>query len=337
MNNVILTGLRANADLTLGNYLGAIVPMVDMARTKADDYRIHMFVPDLHSLTTPITYTELQSQVINNVRIYAAAGLQFDHSNIHIYRQSRISEHSELTWILNCFTGYGEMQRMTEFKDKAANLNENRISVGLFNYPVLMAADILLYDASYVPIGEDQRQHLEFTRDIAQRMNNQFGEIFAVPKSVKEQYAFAGRDSGLRIKDLQDPAKKMSKSDALGKGVIFLGDSPEVAYKKIMSATTDNFAKIANDPIKQPGISNLLDIYTLLGGDATEFIGQTQYGAFKEAVANSVSNFLQAFQVALAAVDDQMIIDKLETSETVMKVLAGQKLHLVQQAVGLRK
>src|SRR5688500_15246134 len=168
----ILTGLRANNDLTIGNYFGAILPMIDMAKTRAEEFQINLFIPDLHSFTTPINHDDLQAQILNNARLYVAAGLPLNHSNIYIYRQSYVPAHSELTWILDCFTGIGEMNRMTEFKDKTAKIGDERVSVGLFNYPILMAADILLYQAELVPVGDDQRQHLEFARDIAMRMNN---------------------------------------------------------------------------------------------------------------------------------------------------------------------
>src|SRR5690606_6468382 len=184
---VILTGIRANNDLTIGNYFGAILPAVDMAKNRSEQFQVNLFVPDLHSFTTPTDLSSLQSAIWNNLRIFAAAGLPLDNPDIHIYRQSRIPAHSELTWILSCFTGFGEMSRMTQFKDKSAKIGDDRISVGLFSYPVLMAADILLYGASYVPIGDDQTQHLEFTRDIAERMNamaQKYGHepVFAVPK-----------------------------------------------------------------------------------------------------------------------------------------------------------
>jgi tryptophanyl-tRNA synthetase len=169
---VILTGLRANNNLHIGNYLGALLPMVDMARQRAGEYQVNLFVPDLHSFTTPIDHSKLYEQVLNNIKVYIAAGLPIDHDDVYVYRQSYIPAHSELTWILDCFTGFGEMSRMTQFKDKSGKLHEDRVSLGLFNYPVLMAADILLYNSNYVPVGDDQTQHLEFTRDIAERMNH---------------------------------------------------------------------------------------------------------------------------------------------------------------------
>lgn len=338
---VILTGIRANNDLTIGNYFGAILPMIDMAQAKAGEYQINMFVPDLHSFTTPIDHSQLQAQIWHNLRIFAAAGLPLDHNDIHLYRQSYIPAHSELTWILSCFTGFGEMSRMTQFKDKSANLSENRIGVGLFSYPILMAADILLYNATYVPVGEDQTQHLEFTRDIAERLNTRFGGLFTVPKPVKDQHAFFGKDQGLRIKDLQDPAKKMSKSDESGKGVIFLGDDPEAAAKKIMSATTDSEGVIRFDRDKQPGITNLLQILALLTRKDQaeinkEWEGRTSYGELKKAVADAIKTFLTDLQTKLQNVDDAAIQAKLKASETAMRETANQTLLKVQKAVGIR-
>ncbi|MBP9827511.1 tryptophan--tRNA ligase, partial [Candidatus Saccharibacteria bacterium] len=256
---------------------------------------------------------------------------------VFIYRQSYIPSHSELAWILECFTGMGEMSRMTQFKDKSSSLGDDRISVGLFNYPVLMAADILLYGAKYVPVGDDQSQHLEFTRDIAERMNNQFGqELFQIPMPVKEQHEFFGKDQGLRIRDLQNPHKKMSKSDESGNGVIFLTDSPEAARKKVMSATTDSLGEVRYDYDERPGISNLLDLLKLFGGNQADFIGQNQYGPLKTAVADILETFLTEFQAKLAAVDEEAITHKLESSELLMHDVAIQRLHKVQQAVGLR-
>lgn len=338
---VILTGLRANNDLTLGNYFGGILPIVDMAKNRSDEYQVNMFVPDLHSFTTPIDYEQLQPQIWNNLRIFTAAGLPLDHSDIHLYRQSYISAHSELTWILDCLTGVGEMSRMTEYKDKAAKLSDDRISVGLFNYPVLMAADILLYNTTYVPVGDDQRQHLEFARDIAERINNRFGDIFTVPKSVKEQNGFFGKDQGLRIKDLHDPSKKMSKSDESGKGVIFLSDDPQLSAKKIIGATTDDKANIQFDRANQPGISNLLEIFALLAGRGlqeviTEWQGKDRYGDFKKVVADEAVTFLSDFQTKKNAIDDPAIRAKLETSEASLSLVAKETLLRAQKAVGLR-
>ncbi len=338
---VILTGIRANNELTIGNYFGALLPMVDMATARSNEYTINLFIPDLHSFTTPIDHSLLYDQILHNARIFAAAGLPLDNDNIHIYRQSYIPAHSELTWILDCFTGFGEMSRMTQFKDKSGSLGNDRTSVGLFNYPVLMAADILLYNASYVPVGEDQTQHLEFTRDIAERMNARFGELFTVPEPVTKQHEFFGKDQGLRIKDLLDPTKKMSKSDESGKGVIFLSDAPDEAARKVMGATTDDIGAIHYDKKTQPGIANLLDILALLQGKPIqevilEFEGHTRYGDFKQVVAEEVKQFLTDFQSRLSAVDDTVILQKLISSEAVVSDTANATLLRTQQAVGLR-
>ena len=372
---VILTGVRANNNIHIGNYFGAILPIINMAKRRSDEYDINLFIPDLHSFTTPIDHSKLYGSILNNARVYTAAGLPLDNSSIHLYRQSRISAHSELAWILDCFTGFGEMSRMTQFKDKSRKFLDSKItkgemsdeqriwdtidrniSVGLFNYPVLMAADILLYGATYVPVGDDQTQHLEFTRDIAERMNRKFGErmnydkfvdLFIVPKPVIQQHQFFGKDQGLRIKDLVNPAKKMSKSDESGKGIIFLSDDPKSAHKKIMSATTDSIGKVQYDKENQPGISNLLEILTLVRQDAgkevtleqtaSEYFGMDRYGDFKRIVADEVAEFLENFQNRLAAVDEQAIEEKLASSEKDMNVVANETLYRVQKAVGLRK
>jgi tryptophanyl-tRNA synthetase len=204
-----------------------------------------------------------------------------------------------------------------------------------------MAADILLYSATYVPVGEDQTQHLEFARDIAERMNNQFGELFAVPKPVKEQHEFFGKDQGLRIKDLADPTKKMSKSDETGKGIIFLGDKPEEAAKKIHSATTDSYGKIDVANQDQPGIYNLMQIGALMSDKPLDeviraFDGQTKYGELKTAVAVETSEFLHAFQERLSRVDDSQLLAKLEADEKQMNEVANVTLLKVQKAIGLR-
>lgn len=338
---VILTGLRANNDLHIGNYFGAMLPMIEMATQKSHEYQVNMFIPDLHSFTTPIDHSQLYGQTINNARLYAAAGLPLDNNEILLYRQSFVPAHSELAWILDCFTGMGEMQRMTQFKDKSSGLGDERTSVGLFNYPILMAADILLYNALYIPVGDDQTQHLEYTRDIAERINRRFGDIMTVPVEVKKQHEFFGKGQGLRIKDLMDPTKKMSKSDASGKGVVFLTESPESAAKKIMSATTDDKASVNYDPDNQPGISNLLQILALLRGQPidsveAEFKGLERYGDFKKVVADELKGFLTSFQANLTNVNDSQLIAAFERSEQAANQQANATLLKVQQAIGLR-
>lgn len=340
---VILTGLRANNDLHIGNYFGALLPIIDMAKKHAGEYQINLFVPDLHSFTTPIDHTKLYDQTMNNLRLFAAAGLPLDDENVHIYRQSFVPAHSELTWILDCFTGVGEMTRMTQYKDKQAKLDttDSRVSMGLLNYPILMATDILLYGATYIPVGDDQKQHLEYTRDIAMRMNSQFGNLFVIPKSVPEQNKFFETEQGLRIKSLSDPTKKMSKSDESDKGVIFLSDDPESAAKKIMSAETDSIGSINFDPEEQPGISNLLQILALLTAAdiklvISEWQGKSSYGELKKAVADNIKQFLMDFQSKVTEVSNDQLLSKLEKGEAAMNESANQTLLNVQRALGLR-
>lgn len=338
----ILTGVRANEEPTIGNFLGAYKSMVNLANEHASDSNINMFVPDLHSFTTPIDHDKLYDQVIKGIKYYLAAGLDANNPNIHIYRQSRVHAHSELAWILDCFTYFGEASRMTQFKEKSEE-HADSITVGLFNYPILMAADILLYDAKYIPLGEDQFQHLELTRDIATRMNNKFNqELFTIPAPEKEQVKFMHLEKGLRIRSLVDPTKKMSKSSTNEKSKISLSDDPQQAYKKIMSATTDSEGVIRFDMINQPGISNLLTIEALLTDRdiqdvISDWAGQTSYGDLKRKVAETVKNFLADFQEKVAQISDEEVEQVLAKGEEYANSVANEKLALVQKAVGLRK
>jgi tryptophanyl-tRNA synthetase len=339
---VILTGIRSNAELHLGNYLGAIVPIIDLQKKHAQDYQFNMFIPDLHSFTTPTDHDKLYQRSIDNLRIFVACGLDIDNPGSFIYRQSYIPAHSELTWILDCFTHFGEASRMIEFKDKSKRLGADAVSVGLFNYPVLMAADILLYGASWVPVGEDQRQHLELTRDLAIRINNKFSaEIFVVPKEWDEQVKFLGQQQSVRIRSLRNPELKMSKSVNDPAGTIMLSDNPGEAEKKVMGATTDSIGKIEFDFKNQPGISNLLEIESLLSGTPLddvikEWRGKTAYGELKQVVAASVKSFLSGLQTKLPQVQTDKIMSKLERDEADINQQANQTLAKVQIAVGLR-
>ena len=338
--STILTGIRSNEEPTLGNYLGAFLPMVEMQRKYAGQYQINMFVPDLHSFTTPIDHDTLFANTLHNLKYFIAAGLNVDDPNTFIYRQSYIPAHSELTWILDCFTYVGEMSRMTQFKDKSSE-HSTSVTMGLMNYPVLMAADILLYNAKYVPVGEDQFQHLEITRDIAERFNNKFGEVFVIPEATSKQTEFINRQSGLRIRSLTDPTKKMSKSSDDQKSKINLSDTPEQAYKKIMSATTDSIGVVNFDWESQPGVTNLLQLLSLTSGLDQETVnaqwtGQTQYGSLKQAVAQSVSDFLANFSSRYDEISDDKLLGLLVNSEREMSIIANQTLLRAQQAVGLR-
>ena len=341
MKDVILTGIRSNDALTLGNYIGAFTPMVKLQKRYGKTHQINMFVPDLHSFTTPIDHGRLYANTIQNLKYYVAAGLDLDNPDTFIYRQSFVPAHSELTWILDCFTGFGEASRMTQFKDKSSRLNSENVSVGLFNYPILMAADILLYGARWVPVGEDQFQHLELARDLGNRLNNKFGQLFTIPETTQKQVEFMNLQEGVRIRDLVNPTKKMSKSADSPKSKIMLSDTPHEAYQKIMSATTDNLAQINLHWQNQPGISNLLQILALLTGQnladvVTEWQGRSQYGEFKKVVAKAVFDWLGSFQDHLTKVDEGKLMTKLEQSEKAMGKQANQTLLRVQQAVGLR-
>jgi tryptophanyl-tRNA synthetase len=253
-----------------------------------------------------------------------------------------VPAHSELAWILDCFTYFGEASRMTQFKEKSEE-HADAITVGLFNYPILMAADILLYDAKYIPLGEDQFQHLELTRNIAIRMNNKFDEeLFTIPAPEKEQVKFMHLENGLRIRSLVDPAKKMSKSSENEKSKISLNDDPKVAAKKIMSATTDSNGVIRFDMVNQPGISNLLTIEAMLTDRdiqdvIADWAGQTSYGDLKRKVAETVEHFLSDFQEKVSQITDEQVEQVLAAGEKYANEVANKKLSSVQKAVGLIK
>lgn len=338
MKETILTGIRSNEEPTLGNYLGAMQQMVELQSKYGREYQINMFVPDLHSFTTPIDHGKLYANTINNLKYFVAAGLDLGDDDTYIYRQSKIPAHSELTVILNNFTYFGELSRMTQFKEKSAG-SEN-VSAGLFDYPVLMAADILLYGARWVPVGDDQKQHLELTRDIGLRFNNKFGEVFTVPESWEKQFAFVSLDNGVRIRSLSEPARKMSKSVSDPRGTILLSDDPEAAAKKVMSATTDSVGTINFDWQEQPGITNLLQILALLShrpqADVNvEWVGKSEYGELKSAVAGVVRTFLAGFQSAFNLIDEATLMNKLTSDEATMNERAHATLVRVQKAVGL--
>jgi tryptophanyl-tRNA synthetase len=339
---VILTGIRSNEEPHIGNYLGAMLPMVELQRKYAGEYQLNMFVPDLHSFTTPIDHSTLFNNTLRNLKYFIAAGLDIDNNDTFVYRQSYISAHSELCWILDCFTGFGEANRMVEFKDKSERLGHDQVSVGLFNYPVLMAADIFLYDARWIPVGEDQRQHLELARTLANRLNNKFASnLFVVPEETAKQAEFAGLTSSLRIKSLRNPDKKMSKSISDPAGTILLSDKPSEAAKKILSATTDSFGEIQFDLKTRPGISNLLQLLALMTNTKLETVinnwqGKTQYGELKKTLAHETEQFLLKFQNNYSNINEDALISKLESSEESMKQIANSKLLKVQKAIGLR-
>lgn len=335
----ILTGIRSNSVLTLGNYLGALLPMVRLANkwSESGEYQVNIFVPDLHSIISEVD-GDLQENIIRTIKYYLAAGLLVN-ENVHIYRQSYVPAHSELCWILNCVATMGEASRMIQFKEKSKG--QESCNVGIFDYPILMAADILLYSAEYIPLGEDQFQHIELTRNLAMRFNNRFGEIFTVPVSTSEQVKFMGVSEGIRIRDLLNPEKKMSKSERAENSKIMLDDAPERAAKKIMSATTDSLGVIKFDMWGQPGISNLLQIEALVTDTplpevVLAWAGQTSYGELKRKVASSVSSMLSEFQAKLSQISDEEVFALLEKGEKYANEVANAKLLEVQKAFKLR-
>lgn len=286
MKKTILSGIQATGNLTLGNYLGAINNWIKMQ----EEYNCYYMIADLHSLTVRNDPEILRKRAMQVLAIYVAAGL--DPEKNTIFLQSQVDAHVKLNWILNCYTYMGELNRMTQFKDKSAKHADN-INSGLFTYPVLMAADILVYNADLVPVGEDQRQHLEITRDIAERFNLIYGETFVIPE------AFIGKQ-GARIMGLQDPTAKMSKSSTNLNDVIFLNDEPEEIRKKLKKAVTDSENCVRYDKENKPGVSNLMTIYGLIREKTMEQIEQEfagkGYGDFKMAVAEAIIQKLEPLQ-----------------------------------------
>lgn len=333
----ILTGIRANSELTLGNYLGALLPMVRLANEHSKTAQVNIFAPDLHSIISSVD-GDLRKNIIRTFKYYLAAGLNIN-ENVHLYRQSFVPAHSELCWILNCVATMGETSRMIQFKEKSKG--QESCNVGIFDYPILMAADILLYSAEFVPLGEDQFQHIELARDLALRFNRRFGEIFVVPAKTADQVKFMEVENAIRIRDLVNPEKKMSKSTAAENSKIMLDDEPGRAAKKIMSATTDSVGKISFDMFNQPGISNLLQIEALVTGVPLQDViatwaGETRYGDLKRKVGESVSEMLTIFQEKLAAISDEEVLALLEKGEKYANEVANAKLYEAQKAFGLR-
>ncbi len=280
----VLSGMQPTSDsLHLGNLIGALVNWVALQ----EDFDAYYMVADLHALNEHPEPAVLRERTRRTAAQFLAGGVDPERSVVFV--QSHVPEHAELTWILDCFTGFGEASRMTQFKDKSVKRGNEGVNLGLFTYPVLMAADILLYDAALVPVGEDQRQHLELTRDLAQRVNGRHADTFVVP----EPYILK---ASAKIYDLQEPTAKMSKSAGSDAGLIQLLDDPAVVTKRIKSAVTDAEREIRFDPETKPGISNLLTIHSALSGRpvadlAADFAGQG-YGDLKKAVAEVVVDFL---------------------------------------------
>lgn len=322
----ILSGIQPSGTLTLGNYLGALINWVKIQ----DEFDCRYFVADLHSITVEQNPEVLRQNIRKAVMQYIACGL--DPEKNTIFLQSHVHEHAELGWILNNYTYIGELNRMTQFKDKSAK--QKNVRVGLFDYPVLMAADILLYDADLVPVGEDQRQHLEITRTIAKRFNSMYGDVFKIPEGYISE-------SGARIMSLQDPARKMSKSDPNPNSYISLLDSKDVIIKKFKKAVTDSIGEVKYSD-EQAGVKNLINIYSCVTGKAVEEVerefANSNYGTFKSAVGEAVADTLMPIQAKYAELDSPENQEYLENiykkGAEFASSHASKKLRQVYEAVG---
>mgnify|MGYP001229643567 CR=1 FL=1 len=321
----LFSGMQATGNITLGNYLGALRNWV----TLNEEYECFYCVVDEHSITVRQDPAELRRRARTLLQLYIAAGL--DPEKNCIYYQSHVSAHAELAWILNCFTYMGELSRMTQFKDKSQKHADN-INAGLFTYPVLMAADILLFQSDVVPVGIDQMQHLELTRDLALRFNSIYGDVFTIPE------AYIGK-SGAKIMSLQDPSKKMSKSDENPNASIYVMDKPDDIRRKFRRAVTDSLGCVRYSE-EQPGVSNLIDIYTAATGrtaDETvkEFDGRG-YGEFKEAVGEAVVSVLAPIQAEYARLeaDKQYVDEMIKKNTEKASYYANKTLRKVQKKVG---
>lgn len=320
----MLTGLQPTGVITLGNYIGAIKQMVKYQ----DEYESFIFVADLHAITVPNNNLDLKEKTKSLIALYLACGINPD-KNI-IFVQSQNEYHANLSWILECNTYYGELSRMHQFKEKSKG-KENFTS-GLFTYPALMAADILLYDADIIPVGIDQKQHVEITRDIAIRFNKKYGDTFKIPEPLISK-------QGTKIMDLITPDKKMSKSNENQNGVIRLLDDLDVIRKKIMRATTDSDSKVIYDEINKPGISNLINIYGALSNksvsEVEEEFKDSNYGEFKKAVCDVTINEISKIQDKYNEIMNSDIIDKiLEEGKNKTRIYAKAKYEAVKRKIG---
>ena len=325
MSERILTGIKPTGQLTLGNYI-AVLKNLKKMNERGECF---IFIADLHALTLPIEPEVLRQNSIDLAAFYLAAGL--DPKKNALFLQSSVSAHAELNAIMQNYLYMGELSRMTQFKDKSAKMKESAIGLGLFAYPVLMACDIVLYDANIVPVGEDQVQHVELTRDLVNRFNNRYGDVLTMPKAEL-------RKVGKRIMSLSDPTVKMSKSDP--KGDIFLKDEPAVIRKKIMSAVTDSGSEVKFDPENKPGISNLLTIYSAMKDisieEAEEQFKESRYGDFKKAVAEAVIAELEPFQNRYREIiADKSYEQALRDGAEKARADADKTLNRVQKAIGL--
>lgn len=326
-NKIVLTGLQPTGTITLGNYIGAIKQM----EKYQNEYNSFIFIADMHAITVPIDAEQLRNNIKSLVAIYIACGI--DPEKNTIFLQSDNEYHANVSWMLECNTYYGELSRMTQFKDKS--LKNQNFTSGLLTYPILMAADILIYDTNYVPVGIDQKQHVELARDIAERFNKKYGDTFILPEPLI-------REEVTKIMDLQEPTQKMSKSSENQKGVIRILDEPEVIRKKIMSATTDSLGKITLNKEEQPGIVNLLNIYAALAEitpeQAMEKFQGYQYGEFKKAVADLVIEKVSKIQERYnELIDSQELKDILNRGAEKARNIAKIKYEDMKNKIGLSK
>ena len=328
--NIVLSGIKPTGVPTLGNYLGALKSFVKL-QNEMTDYEFFMFVADLHAITVPQDTKELRANIKNVAALYLACGL--DKERLTLFLQSEVNEHAELGYIMQSVTYMGELERMTQYKDKVAK-QVTSVTSALFTYPALMAADILLYDAKYVPVGEDQKQHLELTRDLANRFNNRYGNTFQVPEALVTK-------QGARIMDLQDPTKKMSKSeDPQAKGCIYLLEPLNMIKKKIKSAVTDSDTRVYYDKENKPGISNLMCIYSVISGLSYKEIEEKYegkgYGDFKgdlaEIVAEEIGKVQEKFNEIIKSKELDEILDQ---GRERAKMLARRKIQKVYHKIGL--
>lgn len=325
MKQVIFSGIQPSGDIHLGNYLGALKQWVDLQ----DKYHNYFCIVDWHAITVPQDPKILKAKAHEIARIYLGAGVDPKKSTIFV--QSDVKEHTELAWILGTITKLPELERMTQFKDKSAQSRTN-VNAGLMTYPVLMAADILLYNTNLVPVGEDQKQHVELTRTLAERFNKKFGHTFTVPEVYVPKV-------GARIMGLDDPTKKMSKSATSVNNYIALLDKPEAAKKKIMKAVTDSGSEVKGREGK-PALNNLLTIYSLLSGEIVEriesrFVGKG-YAAFKTELADLVAAFLSEFQKRANNFSDSEVEEILKMGAENARAVAGKTMDEVRSKVGLR-
>ena len=325
----ILSGIQPTNVPTLGNYIGAMKNFVKL-QNEMEGADILIFVADLHSITIPRDKAELKKNIKSLAALYLAVGL--DPEKCHLFIQSEVPEHTSLSYVLECNSYIGEMERMIQFKEKSAKEGAS-VTTGLLTYPVLMASDILLYDTDYVPVGEDQKQHLEITKVIAERFNNKYGETFKVP----EPYIIK---SGARIMSLQDPERKMSKSDPNPKGYITLLDNVEEAKNKIRRAVTDSIGVINYDTENQKGLANLINIYSNLTDLTTEEIVNkyktSTYKDFKEDLANIVGDLLTSIQTKYNEIISSSTLDKiLDDGRDYAHYLALKKIRKVHKRIGL--